>query len=439
LSAFNLSVGSHSLPVIATDNSANLNTATQIVHAVLSSPAPDTNTPPIVAITSPAGGEVFTTPTNILITATASDSDGIATVEFIANSAPSLGVDFLAPYSVAWVNPPAGNHTVRAIATDALGATATNAVSFRVNAPPGIQITHPVEGMIYPPGADVPLGATATDDALGVVNQVAFSANGSLLGLGTGVPLTSLYQFLWLDAPVGTNSLSARATDNDGVTSTSQVVRVFVGAKNSPLGTWEVTLSKADKGTAFITFHDDFTWDGYGVRASVPGVVEYAGTWGVGLKGIICGPAAETNDLGIIIGTHTNKVTAGKSLSGKLQANDGRQFGWKGKPAVATPDLAGTWNILSRRGVISPELLPYRLVATPDMPGVFEVREVPPDNEAGEPVGEAIVNRSNKLTAHVQINGTTATLTGTYTPKKRQIKLTGKDGAGQKITITVIR
>ena len=89
--------------------------------------------------------------------------------------------------------------------------------------------------------------------------------------------------------------------------------------------------------------------------------------------------------------------------------------------------------------MISPELLPYRLVAISDMPGVFEVREVPPDNEAGEPVGEAIVNRSNKLTAHVQINGTTATLTGAYTPKKRQIKLTGKDGAGQKITITVIR
>jgi hypothetical protein len=84
------------------------------------------NRPPTVTITSPLDGAVFTQGQIVQVTARASDVDGfIRTLE--------LGMDGLligftnGPGQMVWTNPPAGEHTFVAIATDNLGAKGESA------------------------------------------------------------------------------------------------------------------------------------------------------------------------------------------------------------------------------------------------------------------------------------------------------------------------
>ena len=61
---------------------------------------PNANTPPTVSITAPAGGAVFNQGDNVVISATANDTDGsVSSVAFFDGAIP-LGTDNTAPYSV---------------------------------------------------------------------------------------------------------------------------------------------------------------------------------------------------------------------------------------------------------------------------------------------------------------------------------------------------
>ena len=74
--------------------------------------------PPTASITSPSDGTVYTSPANITINATASDSDGtVSKVEFYENGT-LLGTDTTAPYSWTWNNPAIGTYNLRAVAYD---------------------------------------------------------------------------------------------------------------------------------------------------------------------------------------------------------------------------------------------------------------------------------------------------------------------------------
>ncbi len=90
------------------------------------SPAAGPNTPPTVALSSPADGATFTAPATLTITAEASDTDGFVTnVSFFANGV-LLGSDSESPYSITADLFP-GNHLLTAVAADNLGATTTSA------------------------------------------------------------------------------------------------------------------------------------------------------------------------------------------------------------------------------------------------------------------------------------------------------------------------
>jgi hypothetical protein len=89
---------------------------------------------PTVAITSPAAGAAFTTPTNITITADASRTGGsISKVEFFAGTN-LIGSDTSAPFSITWNNVAAGGYRLTAKATDNQGSS-------QISAPVSITVT----------------------------------------------------------------------------------------------------------------------------------------------------------------------------------------------------------------------------------------------------------------------------------------------------------
>jgi uncharacterized protein (TIGR03118 family) len=92
-------------------------------------------TPPAVAIFSPASGAVLAAPASLTLRATAGDSDGSVTnVRFLAG-ATVLASQTSAPFSAAVASLVAGNYTFSAVATDNAGLSATNSVNISVVTP----------------------------------------------------------------------------------------------------------------------------------------------------------------------------------------------------------------------------------------------------------------------------------------------------------------
>jgi hypothetical protein len=89
--------------------------------------------------------------------------------------------------------------------------------------PPAVQITAPASGSTFPLGSDITINATASDSD-GGVQKVEFFAGTTKLGESTTAP----YSFLWHPPSSGTYALTARATDNAGVTTTSATDSVGV-------------------------------------------------------------------------------------------------------------------------------------------------------------------------------------------------------------------
>lgn len=97
------------------------------------------NSPPAAQLTSPASGQTFTPPANLLLSAAASDPDGtVARVEFYQGSQ-LLGTDTTPPFEVAWNNVPAGEYRLIARAVDNLGLAADSAPVHVVVAAPAVR------------------------------------------------------------------------------------------------------------------------------------------------------------------------------------------------------------------------------------------------------------------------------------------------------------
>lgn len=91
------------------------------------------------------------------------------------------------------------------------------------NPPPDVSIASPSDGVAFTAPTGIAISATASD-INGFVTQVDFYSGSNLLGTDTSAP----YSFDWLDVSVGSYTLTAVATDNDGSTRTSDPVWVRV-------------------------------------------------------------------------------------------------------------------------------------------------------------------------------------------------------------------
>ena len=98
-------------------------------------------------------------------------------------------------------------------------------VATRTNSPPSVSISSPASGATFTEPATIPIVADATDND-GTVTRVDFFEGATLLGTATNNP----FMFTWTNVTMGSYSLTARATDNQGATSTSSPVNVTVNS-----------------------------------------------------------------------------------------------------------------------------------------------------------------------------------------------------------------
>ncbi|MFO1266105.1 MAG: Ig-like domain-containing protein [Rubrivivax sp.] len=249
--------GAHSLSVHAIDNAGAVGSSGTVALTVSAAPAP--NQAPTVSITSPANGFKPNDPATFTLAATASDPDGtVAAVEFFlvdpaapvydASTRLGPGTPVGAPpsYQLSTTRS-AGTYTFVARATDDQGAT-TNSASLQVivNALPAVSITSPAAGATLQAGSNVTLHASASD-ADGSIAKVEFFLDGSAtpLGQATRVGTTTDYTLAWNSVPVGSHTLVARATDNDGATRSTASLATNVSANVAPT----VTLDAPTAGT----------------------------------------------------------------------------------------------------------------------------------------------------------------------------------------------
>ncbi len=91
------------------------------------------------------------------------------------------------------------------------------------NQPPSCAITSPAGGASFAEGVDIAISASASDPD-GTVNKVEFFAGGQLIGTDS----TSPYGATWANAPAGSHTITAKATDNGGASTTSSGVSIIV-------------------------------------------------------------------------------------------------------------------------------------------------------------------------------------------------------------------
>ncbi len=250
-------------------NDTSLRPSLEIEYVSSSGPA---NIPPAVNLISPFEGATYAVGNSVLLTADASDTDGIISkVEFYSDGV-LLGEDTSSPYEFSWNNATAGAHTLTAVATDdknkkttsaAISITVTGTV---VNQPPTIDLVSPITGSNFHIGNTVSLRATVNDSD-GTVTKVAFYANGNLLNEDFSAP----YDFTWTNPTIGTYSLTAVATDDNGAITTSQISQINVtqsGPGNNVIITLQEGLNGYE-GTVDSYMYEYFDSANYGENISL--------------------------------------------------------------------------------------------------------------------------------------------------------------------------
>jgi RHS repeat-associated protein len=216
----NVPLGNYILTAVAIDSGGSVAVSEPVAIRV--------DNPPSVSLTAPASGTVFAPGTNIAVTAAVGDSDGvIRKVEFFAGST-LIGTQFLAPYEIRWNGVPAGTYSLTARATDLAGLVSVSApVRITLDTAPTVAITAPAAGADFDSPATITVSATASDSD-GTVAKVEFFDGTTLVGTGSTVPGSSTYSVTLNGVAAGTHVLTARATDDQGVTASSRAVSVIV-------------------------------------------------------------------------------------------------------------------------------------------------------------------------------------------------------------------
>jgi len=332
----------------------------------------------------------------------------------------------------------AGVYSVTLAVSGPGGSSITNlanliTVTNLVGIPPAVTIVRPANGMLYPPVTNltVTIVASAASTDGSAISKIEFFADGTKLGETASNPGTN---FL-VNPTLGNHVITARATDALGATNTSATATITVGAKNSPLGDWEVTISGADKGAQFLTFNDDFTASAFGIRLKTFGLDDVSGHWSFNAKGQVTGPFIEqtdgtTNWTGTLLGTAKGL----KTLTATVPTASGA-FHWKGIPATTFPDLSGTWTGLVTV-VKTSTAVSYRITSNANDAAVFDIAT---SADPATVVGQLLVTSRNSVYGYVTFDGKPINFSGTFSASRLSLTLKGKDATMEKVSIKIFR
>jgi Autotransporter beta-domain/Bacterial Ig domain len=227
------------------------------------------NTAPTVAVELPAANVPVSAGANLAIRARATDADGtIASVTVKATNTATGIVAFnetknaatTAPngYDFSWNNLPVGIYTLEASAIDNLGlASALPAPSRTItvtainNIAPTASIERPATDVSAAVGQTLPIRVRANDSG-GTVASVTVKATNTVSGAiafneTKNAPTTApdSYSFSWVNVPVGKYSITATATDNNGLSSAISPARIVTATEGVVSGVVNV-LSPTD-------------------------------------------------------------------------------------------------------------------------------------------------------------------------------------------------
>ncbi|OLY92553.1 Ig-like domain-containing protein [Cnuella takakiae] len=211
-----VAAGNYSISVKAIDNKGQFaSSATSDIRVVVSNP--------LISLVNPLMHAAYDAPANITVTANATDSDGVAKVEFYTGTT-LLHTDTVAPYEFLWKNLTPGSYAVWAKATDIKGfttCTAVNSINV-INSNPTINLTGPALGSTF----DAPAAVTITANAIDAdgIAYVAFYNGGFLLGMDSTAP----YTFTQTKLQPGNYSFYALAADVKGYTTNSDTTQVKI-------------------------------------------------------------------------------------------------------------------------------------------------------------------------------------------------------------------
>ncbi len=213
----NVAVGSYSLTARATDNGGLIATSSVVNITVFS------NNPPSVSLTAPANNALFNSPASVPLSANASDSDGIAKVDYYQNSN-YIATVTVSPYNYTWSGVSPGIYNLTAKATDNLNLASTSAVvQITVDNRPTVTLTAPAHNAVFPVAGNILLSANPADSD-GTIAKVEFFRGAILIGTVTSSP----WDFNWTSVAAGVYNLTATATDNLGLAQTSSVAQITV-------------------------------------------------------------------------------------------------------------------------------------------------------------------------------------------------------------------
>ena len=187
---------------------------------------PNPSVPPSISLAYNASLSRLAAPGSIMLIANAEAFDSTIASISIHNGSTLLGTVKAGTNTFSWNNVPAGTHALTAVATDSRGLWTRSvplSVTVTGNAAPTVALTATLTGATAP--GSIALSVTASDSD-GSISKVEFFNGTALLATVTQAP----YTFTWSNVAAGSFSLSARATDNGGATSTTQPQVVTVAA-----------------------------------------------------------------------------------------------------------------------------------------------------------------------------------------------------------------
>jgi hypothetical protein len=213
-------------------------------------------------------------------------------------------------------------------------------------------------------------------------------------------------------------------------------------APASPVGTWEVALSGADQGTAYVTFEDDHDFTAYGLSRESLGLFTLSGTWTIDEAGQLTGSYTETINGGTVTGELTGKVATGK-ITGTIAATNGN-FTFKAKPEAQVQNLTGSWTGIA---MVGKQRLPELYQITPSaLPHVYRVEGtgVSPLSGQYSILGTILAGANGKVELvafSLDAWGSPgfSTFRGTVNASRKQNVLTGNHSSGAAIKIALKR